>query len=106
MAQNRNRTPKTDEQVTQDMLKGIARQTRSLEARAAGEDPWVMAEMFELAAEMERAAVRVMAALRAKDYKWNDIALSMSADKPASQRVTGQTLIKRYAARVAEINEK
>lgn len=101
MATSRQRAPKTAEQVTTEMIKAVSRQTRSLENRSAGEDPWVMASMFDLAAEMETAAVRAMAELRARGYTWNDIAVSMSENGP---RVSGQTLIKRYAKRVTEIN--
>lgn len=106
MATNRKRTPKTDEQVTAEMIGAVKRQMRSLEKRGGEEDPWLMADMFTLAEQMEQASVRVMASLRARGYTWNDIAVSMSADKPAGQRVSGQTLIKRYAKRVAEVNSE
>jgi hypothetical protein len=98
MATTRERAPKTPEEV----VSGLRRQVKSAEKRAVEEDPWMMTDMFDLAAEMEQAAVRVMAALRAKGYTWNDIAVSMNA--ASAERITGQTLIKRYAKRVAEIN--
>jgi hypothetical protein len=82
----------------EETVDGVRRQVRSLERRAVDEDPWMMDEMFKMAQEMEAAAVRVMATLRAKGYSWNDIAASMEG------RPSAQTLIKRYAKRVAEIN--
>jgi hypothetical protein len=82
----------------EETVDGVRRQVRSLERRAVDEDPWMMDEMFKMATEMETAAVRVMAALRAKGYSWNDIAASMET------RPSAQTLIKRYAKRVAQVN--
>jgi nicotinamide mononucleotide adenylyltransferase len=82
----------------EETVDGVRRQIKSLEKRAETEDPWMMAEMFDMATELEAAAVRTMARLRAKGYTWKDIALSYSNETGA--KVSGQTLIKRYAARV------
>jgi hypothetical protein len=82
----------------EETVDGLRRQIKSVERRAVDEDPWMMAEMFSMAQEMEAAAVRTMAALRSKGYTWNDIAVSMSAQ--TGTKMSGQTLIKKYAARV------
>lgn len=94
------RAPKTIEQT----VTGVKQQLASLERKASEEDPWVMAAMMEMAQQLEEASVRVMARYRMQGLTWNDIAVSinghMSETNPEYVPVSGQTLIKRYAARV------
>jgi hypothetical protein len=100
--EKRKRPPKTVEET----VSGVRRQIRGMEARASGEDPWVVGEMFKMAQEMEAAAVRVVAELRAPGpdgrpkYRWEDIGYNMQP------RVSGTTACKRWAKRVAEIHEQ
>ena len=90
VAQNRKRTPKTTEQVTNEMIQSVRRHLRSLETRGAGEDPWVSAEMFTIAVEAETAAMHVVTQLRKAGYTWEAIGFAMTP------RVTGRTMRKRY----------
>jgi hypothetical protein len=55
------------------LIRDIRSSTRALEALAASEDPWVAAEMVKLAHELEAAADRTVARLRAAKYTWADI---------------------------------
>jgi hypothetical protein len=63
------REPKT----TEEMVSGIRRQIKALEARAANDDPWVGADMATLATEMNDAVDRTVGRLRANGYTWSDI---------------------------------
>jgi len=72
--------PKT----TDEMVAGVRRQIRGLEARAMDEEPSHMPPaMLELAAEMEDAAVRVVARMRMIGYRWDDIAAPLGLSKQA-----------------------
>lgn len=89
---------------TEEVVGGVKRQIRSLERRAAEEDPWVIQEMLDLAAELEAAALRTVARLRAVDpstgkpaYTWDAIGFSLG--------ITAITAHKRYAAKVAALTE-
>jgi len=79
-----------------ETVKAVGRLIPALERQGRNEDPWMAADMLALAAQMEAAAVRVIADLRARGYTWNDIGLSLG--------ITGTTAVKRYAKKVAEIN--
>lgn len=84
------------EKSPEEVIGGIRRQIRGAEARAQDEDPWMIADMLGLAAELQEAAVRVVAHHRANGMTWDAIGFSLG--------ITGTTACKRYAARVAEIN--
>lgn len=81
---------------TEEVVSGVARQIRSLEARAADEDPWTVAEMLRLRDDLDAAAVRTVGRLRDTGYTWNDIGLSLG--------ITAMTAWKRYAAKIAPEN--
>lgn len=72
--------PKTNE----EMIAGIRRQIKALEARARDEDPWVMAEMLGLAGELEDAATRTVGALRKAGYTWHDIGFELGLSRQAT----------------------
>jgi hypothetical protein len=90
------------EKTSEEMVEGVVRQIAGLERRAAGEDPWMVADMLGLAEELKAAAVRVIAAYRYPDaagapaYRWADIAFSLG--------ITPETAIKRYKKEVDKIN--
>jgi hypothetical protein len=75
---------------------GVRRQLRGLERAATDEDPFTVADMLNIAAEAEAAAVRMVADLRYRGYRWEDIAFSLN--------VTALTAIKRYSAQSKIIN--
>jgi hypothetical protein len=77
---------------TEELVSGIRRQVRALETRAAEEDPWAMAEMMNLARELEDAALRTARRLRDAGYTWTDIGFALG--------VSGTTACKRYAHRI------
>lgn len=96
----RAREPKTPE----EKFAGVHRQIRALEEVAAGEDPWAVAELLEIAAEAEAAAVRVVARLRETDpatgkpkYTWDAIAASLPNGKGG--HITALTALKRYGGK-------
>lgn len=76
----------------EDVISGIRRQIRALETRAAGEDPWVAAEMVQLRDELDSAAVRTVKQLRDVGYRWDDIGFAFG--------VSGITCHKRYARKI------
>lgn len=80
MSKRRNRPPKTNE----ELIEGVRRQIKALEARAAVEDPWVMAEMLGLARELEEASVRTVAALRKAGYTWSGIGYDLGLSRQAT----------------------
>lgn len=65
----------------EETVAGIRRQVRALEPRAADEDPWVVAEMLDIAAELEAAAARTVARLRAAGYTWTDIGFALGISR-------------------------
>jgi len=89
-------TKRTRVRPEDETVKAIGRLIPALERQGRKEDPWMAADMLRLAAEMETAAVRVIADLRARDYKWDDIGFALG--------ISGTTAVKRYARKVAEIN--
>jgi hypothetical protein len=81
----------------EEMIGAARRLIRAIEKRAENEDPWMAADMLGLSRDLEEATVRVVASLRARGYTWHDIGLSFG--------ISGTTAVKRWAARVAQIND-
>jgi hypothetical protein len=99
------------EKTPEETVAGIRRQIPALERRAYGEDPWMAAEMWQLAEELKAATVRVVADMRYPDprypdprtgapgprYRWEDIGFAFG--------ITGLTALKRWKAETDRINE-
>jgi len=79
-----------------ETVKAVGRLIPALERQGRTEDPWMAADMLRLAAELEDAAVRLIASYRARGDRWEDIGFALG--------ITGTTAVKRYAKKVAEIN--
>jgi hypothetical protein len=79
---------------TEEVVRGVRRQIRSLEKRAADEDPWVVDDMLKLRDELDAAAVRTVGVLRDKGYTWKDIGFSLG--------IGAITCHKRYAHRIGD----
>lgn len=77
---------------TEEVVSGIRRQIRSLERRAAEEDPWTVDEMLRLRDELDAAAVRTVGRLRQTGYTWHDIGFAIG--------VSPQTAFKRFAHKI------
>lgn len=77
---------------TEEVVSGIRRQIRSLERRAAEEDPWTVDEMLRLRDELDAAAVRTVGRLRQTGYTWQDIGFAIG--------VSALTAHKRYASKI------
>jgi hypothetical protein len=86
------------EKTPEEMIGAAERMIRAIETRAAGEDPWMAADMLRLSGELEEATVRTVARLRARGYLWDDIGFSFG--------ITGTTAVKRWAAKAATINNQ
>jgi hypothetical protein len=69
-------TSARERKTTEEMVAGIRRQIRALEVRGLDEDPWVARDMTDLADELNAAAGRTVARLRAAGYTWADIGQS------------------------------
>jgi hypothetical protein len=76
----KTREPKT----TEEMVAGVKRQIKALETRAAIEDPWVAADMAELASELGEAVDRTVGRLRAAGFTWQDIGFQFGVSKQAA----------------------
>lgn len=63
---------------TDEVVSGVRRQIRALENRAAGEDPWIVADMIELQAELERATLRTVKRMREAGVTWQTIGFSLN----------------------------
>lgn len=64
----------------EDFIAVIGRHIGSLETLAAVEDPWVVADMVRLQAELEAATVRTVRRMREAGYTWTDIGLNLGLD--------------------------
>ena len=82
----------------EEVVGGMRRMIKAVEIRATTEDPWMAKEMLDMAKELEEATVRVVASLRARGYRWEDIAFQFE--------ISATTAVKRWAKRVDEINGK
>jgi len=76
----------------EETFAGAHRMVKGLELRSADEDPWAMAEMLTLAAELETAALHTCKRLREVGYTWTDIGQAMG--------ISATTAIKRYAKKI------
>jgi len=59
---------------------------RAYARRAADADPTVLADMAEVAAELDRAMVTAVAGLRGKGYSWAEIARELGKDPANTAR--------------------
>lgn len=73
----------------EDIMAGAWRMIAAVEELGKNEDPWVLAEMTLMRAELRAAETRVAASLRERSYRWSDIAWDL--------RTTAVTACKRYA---------
>ncbi len=68
-------------------FQGFARRMiRAYARRAADADPTVLADMAEVAAELDRAMVTAVAGLRGKGYSWAEIARELGKDPANTAR--------------------
>lgn len=70
---------------TDEMVAGIRRQIKALEARAANEDPYVAADMASLADDLNAAVSRTVTRLRDVGYTWSDIGFDFKITATAAR---------------------
>lgn len=81
------------EKTTEEAISGIRRQMRSLEARAAYEDPWVVADMLALRDELDAMAVRTVGRMRGLGIGWDALGYSLG--------ISAEQARKRFAPKIA-----
>jgi hypothetical protein len=80
----------------EEKISGLERQITSVARAAADEDPWMVADLYNMQKLIEQRTVETIAALRAKGYTWDAIGFNFE--------ITVPTAIKRWGKQVAAIN--
>jgi hypothetical protein len=79
----------------EDFITVIDRYIDNLEARAAEEDPWTLAEMQRLQDKLAAAQLRTAARLRTAGYTWEAIGFNFGLNAVQAH--------KRFAAKIKDI---
>jgi len=76
----------------EEVMSGLHRQVKAIKLRAMDEDPWAVAEMAQIAEEINAAVVEVVARLREVGYTWTDIGMAFG--------ISATTACKRYERKI------